>query len=329
MLLRLVTAVGRHASSVMAAGVFLGLALPELASLVRPILAPAVATLLLVAMLRIDWPEVLALLRRPLLVAGTTAAIVVAAPLLLFPAAASAFAAIGLPAGLLLGVGLMLCGPPLGAATNMAYLMRLDANFALLITLAGTLAAPLVAPPLALWLLGLDLAIGVADFMLRLGGLVAGAIALSLAIRRVVGLERIRRNGAVLDAVVAVAMIAFAVAIMDGVGATLRAEPLLVCLTLAVACAANLGLQALAVAVALLLPRRLLTPLQGLTAGLLNGNRNLGLMLAAMPAEAQAKVLLFFAIAQIPMYFTPLVGAPIYRRLAARVRAADAAPGAS
>ena len=53
----------------------------------------------------------------------------------------------------------------------------------------------------------------------------------------------------------------------------------------------------------------------------------MGLMLAALPAERDADVLLFFAIAQLPMYMLPIVMVPVYKRLLHREMTLDRTQG--
>jgi hypothetical protein len=50
------------------------------------------------------------------------------------------------------------------------------------------------------------------------------------------------------------------------------------------------------------------------TAALLNGNRNMGLMLAVTVGTAGEAFALYVGIAQIPMYFAPLLLGPFVRR---------------
>jgi BASS family bile acid:Na+ symporter len=51
-----------------------------------------------------------------------------------------------------------------------------------------------------------------------------------------------------------------------------------------------------------------------LTVGFASGNRNMGLLLAVLPAESPPDVLLFFVLAQLPIYILPAVLGPAYRR---------------
>ena len=62
---RVLVFMGRHAMTAMVAGVFIGLLVPSLATLMRPLLAPSVWLLLVISLLRVDAQEGLAHLCRP------------------------------------------------------------------------------------------------------------------------------------------------------------------------------------------------------------------------------------------------------------------------
>ncbi|MGI9335861.1 MAG: hypothetical protein ACR2RL_22160, partial [Gammaproteobacteria bacterium] len=55
----------RHAAWVLGAGVFIGLAAPEWSSLLRPWLAPSVAGLLFISIVRVRWSDFASALARP------------------------------------------------------------------------------------------------------------------------------------------------------------------------------------------------------------------------------------------------------------------------
>jgi BASS family bile acid:Na+ symporter len=55
----------------------------------------------------------------------------------------------------------------------------------------------------------------------------------------------------------------------------------------------------------------------GATAGFVCANRNVGVILAVLPAGADPDILLYFAVWQLPMYTMPAVLTPLYRRIAA------------
>lgn len=303
---RLLAFLGGHATWVLFVGVFLGLALPSLAALARPLLAPAVAVLLTATLVRIDWQVMLGYLRRPWLAVVITVWLLLGAPLLM----AAALAFLPLPGALATALVLMAAAPPILSAAPIAMILGLDGALALVAALAATLLTPLTVPPLALALLGLELDIGVVEFMTRLSLVVAAAFAAALVIRRLIGRERLPRVATHLDGLVVAVMLIFAVAIMDGVTATLLTRPMTVALWLAVAFVANPALQVVGTLAFAWLGRR-----RALTVGLISGNCNMGLLLAAFPPGTDFDVVLYFAVAQLPMYMLPAVLLPLYRRL--------------
>jgi len=303
---RLLAFLGGHATWVLFIGVFLGLALPSLAALARPLLAPAVAVLLTATLVRIDWQVMLTYLRQPWLAALIIAWLLLGSPL----AVAAALTFVPLPTSLTTALILMAAAPPILSAAPIAMILGLDGALALVVGLAATLLTPLTVPPLALALLGLQLDIGVVEFMTRLSLVIAAAVAAAAVIRRLIGRERLPRVATHLDGLVVSVMLVFAVAIMDGVTATLSTRPLVVALWLLVAFIANPALQLAGALAFSWLGRR-----RALTVGLVSGNCNMGLLLAAFPPGTDKDVVLYFAVAQLPMYMLPAILLPLYRRL--------------
>ncbi|WP_240048386.1 bile acid:sodium symporter family protein [Crenalkalicoccus roseus] len=267
---------------------------------------PAVALLMLLVLLRVDPAQLLAHLRRPLLIALLAAWILLVAPVLAF----AATRALGLDGPLGTGLVLMAAGCAATSCPAFARLVGLDAELSLVVALLSTALVPFTAPPLALGLLDLDLAISAGGLMLRLL-LVVGVPGLAaVLLRRLLGPARLARAGQGLDGAVVLVLMAFAFGVMDGVQARLLADPLWVAGGVALALVGNLGLNAATALAFLPAGRR-----AALTAGLLSGNRNMALFLAVLPAEADRGVLLFFALGQIPMFLMPALLRPLYPRL--------------
>ncbi|MDX1711910.1 MAG: Na+-dependent transporter, partial [Rhodovibrionaceae bacterium] len=79
-MLRLLGFLGGHATWMLFAGVFIGLALPGLAALARPLLAPAVVLILCATLLRVDWRAMGEYARRPVLASLLTAWLMLVSP---------------------------------------------------------------------------------------------------------------------------------------------------------------------------------------------------------------------------------------------------------
>jgi bile acid:Na+ symporter, BASS family len=306
LLIRLLGWSARHGTALLAASILAGIACAPLAAALRPAVAPAVALLMTLVLLRIDPAQVIAWLRRPLLVLGLSAWVLVACPLVAFVATR----AMGLNGPL--GGGLVLGAAACAAVSAPAFarLVGLDAEISLVVSVVTTALLPFTAPPLALGLLGLDLAITIPGLMLRLLLIVGIPALLAWGLRAVLGPARLARAAAGLDGGVVLILVVFAFGVMDGVQARLLADPLWVLGGVALAMAGNLGLNALTAAVIWPLGRTL-----ALSAGMLAGNRNQALFLAVLPAAADPGVLLFFALGQVPMFLSPFLLRPIYARL--------------
>lgn len=303
---RVLAFLGGHATWALFIGVFLGLALPPLASVARPLLGPAIALLLTATLVRVDWRVMLDTLRRPATVAAIVAWLLVGSPIV----ATAVLALLPLPVPLTTALVLMAAAPPILSAAPIAMILGLDGALALVVGLIATLLTPLTVPPLALALLGLEIELGVGEFMARLAVVVAIAVVAALVLRRVIGRERLPRVSRHLDGLVVVVMLVFAVAIMDGVTAALAARPGTVALWLSAAFIANPALQVAGALAFAWLGRR-----RALTIGLVSGNCNMGLLLAAFPPGTDSDVALYFAVAQLPMYMLPALLLPLYRRL--------------
>lgn len=313
----LLAALARRATFVLPASVAVGLLVPELAAFLRPALTPLILLLLMQSMVRTDWPALRRLAAQPARLLAALAYLMVGLPL---AAAALAFP-LGLPEGLAAAVVVMSLCPPMTSAPALAPLLGLNQPLTLIVAIAGLLVAPFTLPPMALGLLGLDLAVGVGPLMLRLAALIGGALAGALLIRRWLG-PRLETAAPVIDGLGVLLLVLFAIAIFDGVAAQIAADPARVALFAMAAFAAHLVYQLLTV------PAWLWMGLQpALTLGFLAGTRNMGLLLAVLPLHAEPAVALFVATVQFPIYIMPTLLKPIYRAVFARGRAGASPSG--
>lgn len=317
-MLRILTVLGRHATQFLFVGVFIGLALPGLAELFRPLLAPSVVLLLFAALLRVDSAAMSGYIRRPAVVVLLTVWLLVFCPILTW----FLLRFLPVPQSLDTAVVLMAAAPPILGSASIAMILKLDGALVVVGALLATLLTPLTVPPLALLLLGLELDIGLADFMFRLGLVVVIAFTGAVIVRRFVTPADLAARAELLDGIVVTIMLIFAIAIMAGVTDAVFERSQTVILWTLTAFIANPVLQLIGTLAFSWLGLR-----RALSIGLLSGNCNMGLMLAALPAERDADVLLFFAIAQLPMYMLPIVMVPVYKRLLNREVTLDGTHG--
>lgn len=292
-------------------GVLLGILIPDLAAITRPYFPQAIFVMLTLALIRVDVGLAVAWAKRPVPILLCVVWLLIVCPLL----AAVVLKSLGgaLPPALVGGLILYAASPPILSSVNLALLLRLEASFAMVVMLTATLISPLTVPPLALWLAGVDLDISTAGLMLQLGLFVLCATVVAAVSRRALGAERRARYAAEIDGLMVVFLLLFACAIMDGVTALLFQEPLKIA-----------GIAALAFGVNLLMQAATLPLLRwgkgevGPTLMMMSGNKNMGLLVAALGGLVDPLIFLFFALAQLPIYTLPSLMQPIYNRFARR-----------
>lgn len=297
---------GRRATTLLPFSLLLGLLFQDIAAAARPLLMPLAVTLLMLALARVDWDRLSALLRRPGLAIALSLLNLIAVPLVVWPI----WQGLGLWPGLVAALCLSAMAPGIISAATTATFLRLDSSLALLISLFTNFLVPFTLPPLALWLLGLDLKIGLLDLSLRLGLIVALALVGAVAIRRFLG-AKVAEAGPALDGLSVMVLMIFAIPLMDGVVARAIAEPMKLGGFIAGAFAGML-LCNLVMAVGMLpiLDRRI-----ALTAGYCSGGRHNALLMAVLPVTADPDIFLFIAAVQFPIYLIPTLLQPLYRRL--------------
>jgi BASS family bile acid:Na+ symporter len=297
----------RHAPRLLATGVLLGLAVPPLADFMRPALVPVIFVNLILALLRLDFSDIAGYLRRPMLLGLFTGFAMLVSPVAMW----LVLRPLGLPDGIVIGLVLMAAAPPITSAPAFALIMRLDAAFAIAMVLVSHAIVPLTLPAMALWLLDIQLDISMGEFMGRLAALIGSSFAIAFVLKRwLLPPAFLKAKAAEIDGLAVLGLVTFAIAIMAGVTDYFFARPGFVALTIAVAFVANGLLQVLGALIF-----RPAGPMIAFTAGHMTGNCNMGLVLAVLADRAAPDVVVFFALAQLPMYMLPMVAVPIYRRL--------------
>lgn len=290
----------------MAAGVLLGLAVPPLATLARPLLIPALLVPLALALVRLDWASAAAWRRRPAVVAALLAFVLVVSPILVW-AITRALEPLGFPVPLAQALVLMAASSPIVSNVAIAFVLGLDAPLAVVVVLLGTALVPFTLPLAAELLVGMSLQMPPGEFMLRLAGLVGGAFAFAAVVRKLVPKATLEAHRELVDGITVLNLLVFGLAIMDGVTAYAIERPGYVALAIAAAYAFNLLLQAVGAVAFRGLGRH-----RAVTVALLAGNCNMGLVLVALEGRASFEVTVFFALAQLPMYTLPALLKPLY-----------------
>jgi BASS family bile acid:Na+ symporter len=294
----------RRGTALLGFGVFGGLLIPPLASAMHWFITPNVVMLMTLVLLRVDIAAAVAHLRR-----ADRLAVIVGFHLLVCPVLAwLAVRPLGLDPGIASGVVIFATGCAATSGAAFARLVGLDPELTLLATLATTVLVPLTAPPIAYALMGVDLSINMAGFMGRLLLVVGVPLCLSLLIRRVAGEERLAPLGPAVDGAVVWLVVLYGFGVMQGLADRMLADPWWVLQATIAAFVADFGLN-LATTLALLAMGWRVAA----SAGLMSGNRNMALYLAVLPAAADPRVGLFFALCQFPLFLSPFLLRPVYR----------------
>lgn len=299
---------GRQGTRAMAASIVVGLALPALAAIFKPLVAPAIFFMLVLAFLRVDPDALGAEFTRPRVILLAALWIMVATPLAL-GAAYAALGGAGVPGALVLALVLQAAAPPIITAPAVAALLGLDAALALATLIATTAVTPLTAPFFAELFAGEALPLDAVSLALRLALFLGGSFVVAAIIRRCIGRERVLAARERIDGLNVIALAVFAIAVMESVSARLLTDPALVFALLALSFFLTFGLMALTTLVFSA------TGIQrSLALGWESGNRNMGVMLAVAGGLPDL-VWLYFALAQFPIYLGPQIMAPLVRRL--------------
>lgn len=308
---------GRHGAQGFALSIFLGLALPQFSAMARPALPITIFCFTTVVFMRLDMGVTLGLLRRPAKLAASCAWLI-AGPVLLIGGALLLVGRENLDPGIVLGLAIMGAAPPIMSSPAVAILYGFEPSLIIASVILTTIVSPIVAPILVELLAGAAVPLDRWALTLRLLIFIGGGMAVATAIRFWLGLARIKAMKANLDGFGVLMYFIFAIAAMDGVTKAALDNPRLVLFVLGCVFAVSAaGL------VSSWLVLRLLPASERFMIGYGTGQRNMGLLVAALGAGVSPTTFLYFALAQFPIYLLPwLLGG-----IAARIRRREAADG--
>ena len=284
-------------------GLLAGLLLPDLALSLRPWLPELIALLIFVSAFRIGSRAALGSVSELPRTLGLIAVYQLVLPL----AALGALAALGLASTpVALALVLMMSAPSVTGSPNFAILMGRDPAPALRLLILGTALFPLTSLPILIFHPLLS-DVSVLAAATRLLITIAVATSVAFFVRGLLAPELSDTARDATDGASAILLAIVVIGLMSAIGPTLSTAPKEVGYWLFVVLCANLGLQIAAFAVFRNRP--------GATArSIVAGNRNIALYLIALPPEVSSNLLVFIGCYQVPMYLTPILMAPLYRR---------------
>lgn len=302
---RLLAFIGRHGTVAFALSVFCGLALPGLASAMRPALTITAFLFILLSIARTDVDNLVATLQRPgrLVLVLLWASLV---PPLALWLLIGALPAGTIPPDLLLGMAIYAAAPPLMAAPAYAALLGFRNGLTTAILVPALAASPLVTPPLVSLLVGREVPFDVWEMVERLAWLVGGAMVAGAALYRLAGPARLAAVRHEIAGFQVLLFFCFAIAAMDGVIAATVLDPWRTALFVAVAFA-----MCLAGVASTLTGLGSLGANDAFTLAIATGFRNMGTAIAVLGVATPADTYLFFSMMQFPIYTAPLMMAAV------------------
>ncbi|WP_156639904.1 hypothetical protein [Bosea sp. PAMC 26642] len=309
---------GRHGTQGFALSIFLGLALPQFSAAARPVLPVTIFCFTTIVFMRADIGIIAGLLRRP---ARLIAACLwlVAVPVLLIGGAFLLLGRAAIDPGLLLGLAIMAAAPPIMSSPAVAIIYGFEPSLIIASVILTTVVSPVVAPLLVDLLAGAAIPLDRSLLTWRLLLFVGGGMTVAAILRMLLGKAKITAMKANLDGFGVLMYFIFAIAAMDGVTRAAFENPAQVALFLA--CAFGVSLFGLAASALVL---RFLPASERFMVGYGSGQRNMGMIVAALGAGVPPTTFLFFALAQFPIYLMPW----LLRGVAGRIRRREQPPAA-
>ncbi len=299
------TWIGRHGGLLLPLGLVIGIMVPPLSHLARPLAEPLVVILFTTSIYRLDPRAILRQLRYPVALICGIAWILLLIPFLVY--------AIGtlveLPPGLLAVTVTWSACPPLVSIPGLALLFGLNGAVALVVLIGAALVFTVSLPLLLSFLLADFLPFETITLLFRLLTLVSFCLIAGQGLRCLVGHHQAERHSRFADGVLVVLLSLFAISIMGGFHTAMATTPDRIPLFIAATFVASIGLQIMTVPLFHLFKRR-----TGGAIALAAGNRNISIMLPVAGDSLGNDLVLFLAVIQFPIYLLPLIVGPAYRR---------------
>lgn len=311
MILNALEWIGRHATKAVAVSLILGTLLPGFSELVRPYFPIFVFLLLTSAFLRVDYQRFVLLIRQPRRFILPVFWILVGIPLIggfLISVLFQPF-----PPGVTLAIIMMFAAPPVMSMVSFLAILRLDSALGLTLLLGTSFIVPFSAPLIVEFFAPEPFSIDGVTIGRNLLIFTICAALLAGLIRRLVTDQRISAAKTHIDGFNVILLFFFAIALMGNLGQGLLERPLLV-LVLFVASFALAAIQ-IAITTFVFIRQGLI---EAFSIGMSSGSRNMGLLIAVAASTMPEDAWLWFAVAQFPIYFMPLLAEPIARMIVKR-----------
>ena len=295
----------KHGRLVLVVGLIAGVALPDIAAILKPYLPQIVAITLFLAALRIGPVDALGKVRELRGIIPVLLIYQIAVPLVLI----LILPFTGLSPVLITALTLMAAAPSISGSPNLTIMLGHNPAPALRMLVSGTAIVPLTALVVFPFVpeFGSAISVAVAAFNLLL--LIAAAAGAAFLLRIFVFKAASPQFLSSVDGLSAIAMAGIVIGLMTAIGPALHEQPSELLYTLMIASIACIGLQ---IGAYFMLGSS--TPKDTRVGqSIISGCRNNALFIAALPVAVTDPLLLYIGCYQIPMYLTPLLLKRFYR----------------
>ncbi|TKT82521.1 hypothetical protein [Aquamicrobium sp. LC103] len=304
---QILDAAARHGRLLLIVGLAAGIAAPDLALAAKRWIPELIAAMLFLAALRIGPKQALGAARD----LGRSVGGVLVGQLALPVGFAALCLAMGWTGPLPTALTLMLAACSISGSPSLTIMTGHDPAPALRLLIVGTALLPLTVLPVFLVSPALGSGTEIVGAAGRLLAVILAAVAGAFIFRALLPREPSPSAIRSLDGMAAILMAVVVIGLMSAVGPAIYGDPRGLAFNLAVAFAANFGLQLLGARLA----RRFVGKDAAPAFGIVAGNRNIALFLTALPPATTDPLLLFIGCYQIPMYLTPLLLGRYYARV--------------
>ena len=302
----------KHGRWVLVSGLVVGVLLPSVAQVLRPLIPEMVVCLLFLAALRLRPADILETISALPRIAGTVLTLQLLLPFLVLGAMSVAQAPVS---PLVIALVLMTAAPSIASSPNLVLMFGHPPVHALRIMVAGTAILPLTVVPIFWAMPQLGSSSDIATAATKLFAVILVTTTVALLIRHFFAREPSRKTFQQLDGLSAITLAVFVVGLMPAVATAFLNSPTEALFWVAVVFVANVGLQL----VSFRFLKNRAEPSVAVSTSLIAGNRNIALFLVALPEHVTAPIMVFIGCYQIPMYLTPILMEKLYRNKAGQI----------
>jgi len=193
---------------------------------------------------------------------------------------------------------------PLIGAAAIGRLLRLNNEMILALLVSSTILAPITLPFIALEFLALEIGISSIDLILRLSALI-GSSGLTVAIIHLFTQnKKMSLSNQALDGIIVILLWLCGVPLMDGITEKLLNDPAHTSFLIFLSFCVYIGLMVFGALFSYIIWRNWQ---DAASLGLTSGSRNLAVIIVVLPATVDPEVILYFALAQFPIYLMPAI----------------------